>query len=95
MKLIDQLITASRYGLNLNKTQAILLLSSKTRRITELAKLLDVSPAAMTGMIDALQMNHIAKRVRSNSKDRRVVNIMLTEKGNEIAQKILSSESAN
>lgn len=91
MKLIEQLQTASKHKLNLNKTQAIILLSLSARRISELAKLLNVSPAAMTGMIDALQMDHIAKRVRTHDKDRRVVNIMLTEKGNEIAQEILSN----
>lgn len=93
MKLIEQLQTASKHKLSLNKTQAIILLSLSARRITELAKLLNVTPAAMTGMIDALQMDHIAKRVRANSKDRRVVNIMLTEKGNEIAREILSNEN--
>lgn len=91
MKLIEQLQTASKHKLSLNKTQAIILLSLSSRRISELAKILNVTPAAMTGMIDALQMDHIAKRVRANSKDRRVVNIMLTEKGNEIAQEILSN----
>ena len=93
MKLIQQLQTASKHKLSLNKTQAIILLSLSARRISELAKILNVTPAAMTGMIDALQMDHIAKRVRANSKDRRVVNIMLTEKGNEIAQEILSNEN--
>lgn len=93
MKLIEQLQTASKHKLSLNKTQAIILLSLSARRITELAKLLNVTPAAMTGMIDALQMDHIAKRVRANSKDRRVVNIMLTEKGNDIAREILSNEN--
>lgn len=93
MKLIEQLQTASKHKLSLNKTQAIILLSLSARRITELAKLLNVTPAAMTGMIDALQMDHIAKRVRANSKDRRVVNIMLTEKGSDIAREILSNEN--
>lgn len=89
MKLIEQLQTASKHGLSLNKTQAIILLSLSTRRINELARLLKISPAAMTGMIDSLQMDHIAKRVRSD-KDRRIVNITLTEKGNDIAREIVS-----
>lgn len=90
MKLIEQLQAASKRKLSLNKTQAIILLSLSSRRITELAKLLNVSPAAMTGMIDSLQMDHIAKRVRSE-KDRRIINIALTQKGNEIAKEILSN----
>jgi DNA-binding MarR family transcriptional regulator len=88
MKLIEQLQTASKHKLNINKLYAIALLSQSSRRINELAKIIKISPAAMTGMIDSMKIDHIAKRVRSE-KDRRIINIVLTDKGKGIASEIM------
>lgn len=91
MKLIKQLQTANKHKLSINKLQAVALLSLSERRISELAKIINVTPAAMTGLIDSLQLEHIVKRNRSNS-DRRIISISLTEKGKEVANDILHHE---
>lgn len=90
MKLIKQLQTANKHELSINKLQAVALLSLSERRISELAKLINITPAAMTGLIDSLQLKHIVKRNR-NQFDRRIIKISLTEKGKEVANDILNN----
>ena len=90
MKLIKQLQTSNKHELSINKLQAVALLSLSERRISELAKLINITPAAMTGLIDSLQLKHIVKRNR-NQFDRRIIKISLTEKGKEVANDILNN----
>jgi DNA-binding MarR family transcriptional regulator len=53
----------------------------------ELAKALSINAGLMTRMLDKLEAKELLKRSRSTD-DRRVVNLVLTEKGHEVAAEI-------
>ncbi|BEP58739.1 MULTISPECIES: MarR family winged helix-turn-helix transcriptional regulator [unclassified Variovorax] len=56
-------------------------------RIIELALLCEIDPAGMTRLIDRLERKGLCRRSRSLS-DRRVVEVLLTERGAESAQRV-------
>jgi len=56
-------------------------------RIIELARLCEIDPAGMTRLIDRLERKGLCRRSRSQS-DRRVVEVFLTERGAESAQRV-------
>ncbi|MFH0912725.1 MAG: MarR family transcriptional regulator [Candidatus Omnitrophota bacterium] len=56
-------------------------------RMTDMARFMQVTTAAMTGIIDRLVRDSYCTRVY-NSEDRRIVKIKLTAKGNELVKKI-------
>ncbi|MFO1274688.1 MAG: MarR family transcriptional regulator [Sphaerotilus natans] len=55
--------------------------------VASLARDLDVDPAAVTRMLDRLEVKGLVRRERSTS-DRRVVQLVLTEAGREVAEKV-------
>jgi len=50
------------------------------RRMSELADVVEISSASLTGIVDRLEDRGLARRVRSD-EDRRVVTVELTEAG--------------
>lgn len=56
-------------------------------RMTDLARFMEITTAAMTGIADRLVRNSYIARF-FNANDRRVVNIKLTLKGQELVKKI-------
>ena len=56
-------------------------------KMNELAKVMDVTTAAVTGIVDRLvRCGYIARSY--DPKDRRVINIRLTQKGSDLVKKI-------
>ncbi|PEL13484.1 MarR family winged helix-turn-helix transcriptional regulator [Bacillus sp. AFS017336] len=77
-KLIDTLehhgVTATQFHL------LIYLRKHKRCKMSEIVEFLEVKPSAVSFMIDRLENNNIVYR-ENDKKDRRVVNILLTEEG--------------
>lgn len=59
-----------------------------TCKISQLVELMEVKPSAVTFMIDRLEQNGLVIR-QHDTKDRRVVNIILTDLGEEKFQRVL------
>lgn len=71
-----------------SQTVIVQLLSRKKYcKMTDIAKMLDVTKSAVTGFSDRLIKMQIIKRFRSR-KDRRIVNVTLTPKGKALAKKL-------
>jgi DNA-binding MarR family transcriptional regulator len=87
--LIMQMDTALK-ELDISSQQMGILLSMKGTLATtpfELSKLLGIDTGLMTRMLDKLEAKGLLERSRS-VEDRRVVNLALTEKGEEVAARI-------
>jgi len=56
-------------------------------KMTDLARFMEVTTAAMTGIVDKLVRDGYAVRVY-DPEDRRIIKIRLTEKGNEFTRRI-------
>ncbi len=81
---------------NITPSQMLILefINLKKRVIMkEIAKKLKISTPAVTGLVDRLEKMKLLKRVR-DEKDRRAINIEITEQGKQIAKKI-SDERIN
>lgn len=65
----------------------------KSCKVSELAEHLDVKPSAVTLMIDRLEQHGFVSR-EHDKKDRRVVNIRLTEQGEEKLRQVLEARKA-
>ena len=57
-----------------------LLSEKKQCKMTEIAKALSITTSAATGLVDRMVRSHHLKRM-PDEKDRRVINIVMTEKG--------------
>ena len=60
---------------------------SGTQKVSQLAECLGITPAAITGITDKLLMEGYVKRERAEN-DRRVVNISITELGQDIIRQV-------
>lgn len=58
---------------------------SAPMKVTELARRTYLHPATMVGLLDRLETKGIVQRIRSD-KDRRVVHIVITDKGRELVR---------
>ena len=58
--------------------------------MSEAAELLDVTPRAITRLVDGLEADGFAER-RASELDKRVVMVHVTEKGQEVAQRLTPS----
>lgn len=73
-------------NLSVQETKAITLIGQKEHCIMrEIADDLNVAVSTVTGLVDKLEEKKIVKRERSDA-DRRIINIVLTPKGQEIFQ---------
>lgn len=61
--------------------------------LCELSRRMDVAAPTITGIVDRLQSAGLVKRV-PDTKDRRVINVVLTSKGVKIARKFRSTVKA-
>ncbi|GGH22058.1 MarR family winged helix-turn-helix transcriptional regulator [Paenibacillus segetis] len=62
-----------------------------SQKVSQLAESLSITPAAATGVTDRLLAEGYVKRERAHD-DRRIVYITITEKGEEIIQKVTESQ---
>ncbi|MED3562772.1 MarR family transcriptional regulator [Bacillus xiapuensis] len=62
-------------------------------KVTQLAAMMDVKPSAVTLLVDRLEQNGFVLR-EHDKKDRRVVNISLTECGDEKLKKVMQERKA-
>lgn len=62
-----------------------------SQKVSQLAESLTITPAAATGVTDRLLAEGYVKRERADN-DRRIVYITITEKGEEIIQKVTESQ---
>lgn len=88
-KLKAQLLMARHHKLTLNQLIALLTLYHSSIRTAELCKSLNLSPAAMTGIIDKLQALGFARRRRSR-RDRRIIKVTITDQGRQLMESIQS-----
>lgn len=73
-------------NLSIQETKAITLIGQKEQCIMrEIADNLNVAVSTVTGLVDKLEEKKLVKRERSDA-DRRIINIVLTAKGQEIYQ---------
>ncbi|SCK22687.1 transcriptional regulator, MarR family [Variovorax sp. HW608] len=56
-------------------------------QVAELARFCEIDPPGMTRLIDRLERQGLCRRLRAPA-DRRVVNVMLTERGREAAERL-------
>lgn len=88
--LIAAEMDAALKDLDITSQQMGILVSMKHRLAAtpfELSKLLGIDTGLMTRMLDKLEAKGLLKRSRS-ADDRRVVNLSLTKKGDEVAARI-------
>lgn len=62
-------------------------------KVTQLAEMMGVKPSAVTLLVDRLEENGLVLR-EHDKKDRRVVNISLTEHGDEKLKKVMEERKA-
>ncbi len=62
-------------------------------KVSQLAEYMDVKPSAVTLMIDRLEQHALVER-KHDTKDRRVVNISLTELGKEKLTQVIEARKA-
>lgn len=79
----------ARAGHDLNFSQFLTIkkLADGVANVTELARLAELSPGAMTRLLDKLEARGLIVRV-ADADDRRVLNIRLTPAGQQIARDI-------
>lgn len=78
---------------NLNQIETLLALRHQLLSMGDLADRLHVSTAAITTMIDRMELAGLIFRERT-SMDRRIIHIRLTEHGTRIADTLLAAEPA-
>lgn len=86
--LADSLIKTGNEELTLPQFRVLDLASGGTNSPAEIAKLLGVSPAAISETIDRLDRKGYASRL-AHSEDRRGVEIVLNPKGQKVEKKVL------
>ncbi|WP_379969667.1 MarR family winged helix-turn-helix transcriptional regulator [Ectobacillus sp. sgz5001026] len=90
----EMLKSMSVHGITLSQFIVLSLIQRQGKcKVSELADHMDVKPSAMTFMMDRLEQHGFIMRVHDD-KDRRVVNIRLSEAGDEKFQKILVERKA-
>lgn len=72
-------------GLTPSQTWAIKMLEAAPMKVSDLAKRMYLHPATVVGILDRLEAKDMVQRTRSD-KDRRVVNICLTDRGRKLLQ---------
>lgn len=90
----EMLKSMGTHGITLSQFIVLSLIQRQGKcKVSELAEHMDVKPSAITFMMDRLEQHGFIIRVHDD-KDRRVVNIRLSETGNEKFQKILMERKA-
>lgn len=84
-------VTESMNSHGVTATQFFVLMYLRKKescKISEIAEMMGVKPSAVSFMIDRLEHNDFVYR-EHDKKDRRVVNIMLTEEGNKKLESVI------
>lgn len=80
------------YGLTIPQFKVLYFLDKEgSQNVSQLAELLMITPAAVTGITDKLVVEGFVKRERGE-QDRRVVHITLTKSGMAIIEKVKESQ---
>lgn len=82
---------------NFNHSQINLILhlrQNESRSLNILSKIVQVQKSNMTTLVDSLEERNIVKRLR-DEKDRRSINLMLTDSGEEIRQALAMEYEKN
>ncbi len=88
-RLLDKYTKYLNQKYNITLPQLICLYEIKKEgsiNLTELTRRVNLNNSAITGIVDRLELKGYVKRVKSG-KDRRIINIELTEKGAEFVDK--------
>lgn len=86
--------SAGPFGSELSFSQYLILqtlLEKEALRMNELALILGVSKANVTGLVDRMVRSRLIERMRSD-EDRRVVFVTLTQKGRRTVQRMLNTQ---
>ncbi len=86
----------SMNALGVTPTQLFVLCFLKKQgscKVSQIAEMMGVKPSAVTLLVDRLEQNGIVLR-EHDKKDRRVVNIILTEQGDEKLKKVMEERKA-
>jgi DNA-binding MarR family transcriptional regulator len=79
---LPELLAARRQGLSIIQLATLMILAEKTRTMGQLSKLLSITPAGMTQVIDGLYALNCLTREYSQ-EDRRTVTLRIARLGRE------------
>ncbi|WP_026683494.1 MarR family winged helix-turn-helix transcriptional regulator [Heyndrickxia coagulans] len=91
-KIKEELHSLLKEHVTLNEFMVLKLLSESSMRSSDLSKMLQVSASHITSVTDSLVEKGLIERRRSN-KDRRVVDLILTEKGKSLISQLKETKS--
>lgn len=91
-KIKEELHSLLKEHVTLNEFMVLKLLSESSMRSSDLSKILQVSASHITSVTDSLVEKGLIERRRSN-KDRRVVDLILTEKGKSLIGRLKEIKS--
>lgn len=91
-KIKEELHSLLKEHVTLNEFMVLKLLSESPMRSSDLSKILQVSASHITSVTDSLVEKGLIERRRSN-KDRRVVDLILTEKGKSLISQLKETKS--
>jgi len=91
-KIKEELHSLLKEHVTLNEFMVLKLLSESSMRSSDLSKILQVSASHITSVTDSLVEKGLIERKRSN-KDRRVVDLILTEKGKSLISQLKETKS--
>ena len=91
-KIKEELHSLLKEHVTLNEFMVLKLLSESSMRSSDLSKILQVSASHITSVTDSLVEKGLIERRRSN-KDRRVVDLILTEKGKSLISQLKETKS--
>ncbi|MED4346326.1 MarR family transcriptional regulator [Heyndrickxia coagulans] len=91
-KIKEELHSLLKEHVTLNEFMVLKLLSESPMRSSDLSKMLQVSASHITSVTDSLVEKGLIERRRSN-KDRRVVDLILTEKGKSLIGRLKEIKS--
>ena len=82
-----------RFGLTLTQYWALVHLNSEEgRSFTELADLLICDKSNVTSIVDKLEENGLAIRIRGKAGDRRYIRVVLTNQGHQLRKKLMATQ---
>lgn len=80
------------YGITPLQYRALSLIKDKKPTMGDLCNLLYLSSSSVTDLVDRIESNRLARRIRS-SEDRRVITLEITEEGISLLEEIREKES--
>jgi DNA-binding MarR family transcriptional regulator len=84
---------AKRYDASLPQVRLLGILRDRTLGMLELARLLDLDKSSMTGLVTRAELRSLVRRT-TTPEDRRVVRVLITETGRELARRFAKEAEA-